>query len=80
MSDSIEEYGDTQVRHACEELFERGVHCALSRMARFAPDTLADMWSKLMESLDDPDPVIRGHANEVPGLLRDDRIISLTCR
>ena len=68
MPDSIEEYGDTLVRRA------------LSRLARYAPDTLADMPLKLMESLDDPDPVICGHASEIPGLLRDDRIIGLTCR
>jgi hypothetical protein len=53
-----------------EEPFERGVHRALSRMARFAPDMLADIPSKLMESLDDPDPAIRGHASEILGLLR----------
>ncbi|GAF78176.1 unnamed protein product, partial [marine sediment metagenome] len=64
-----------------EEPFERGVHRALSRMARFAPDTLADMPSNLIESLDDPDPVIRGHACEILGLLRagmaEDKLESL---
>lgn len=54
-----------------EEPFERGVHRAMSRVARLAPELLSDMPPKLIESLDDPDPVIRGHAAEILGMLHD---------
>jgi hypothetical protein len=45
-----------------EEPFERGVHRALARIASEFPEHARDAADALAESLDDPDPLIRGYA------------------
>ncbi len=64
-----------------EEPFEQGVHRAMYRMSKLDPDMLPDMPVELIESLDDPDPVIRGCACEIVGTLQiyaaEDKVKSL---
>ena len=67
----IEEYGTILASFLREEPFERGTHWAVARLARVKPETFAEARSELLNSLDDPDPFIRGHAVLALGAIED---------
>jgi len=57
----IDEYGPLLPAFLQEEPFERGAHWAVARVASLRPDIYKDNVDRLVRSLDNPDPDIRGY-------------------
>jgi hypothetical protein len=57
-----DEYGPILTSFLREEPFEKGTHWALHRLAAVRPDIVSQASGQLIESLNDPDPAIRGLA------------------
>ncbi len=57
----IDEYGPLLLAFLQEEPFERGTHWAVARVASLRPDIYEDDVNRLVRSLDNPDPDIRGY-------------------
>lgn len=57
----IDEYGPLLPAFLQEEPFERGTHWAVARVASLRPDIYEDDVNRLVRSLDNPDPDIRGY-------------------
>ncbi len=58
----IDEYGPLLVTFLQEEPFERGAHWAVARVASLRPDIYRKSVDRLAQSLDNPDPNVRGYA------------------
>ena len=57
----IDEYGPLLLAFLQEEPFERGAHWAVARVASLRLDIYEDNVDRLVRSLDNPDPDIRGY-------------------
>ena len=58
----IDEYGPLLPAYLEEEPFGSGTHWAIARVASIRPDIYEDDVDRLVQSLDNPDPNIRGYA------------------
>ena len=58
----VGEYGVLLLRFCRESPFEQGAHLAVCRVARVDPTPLLEGIDQLAASLEDSDPIVRGHA------------------